>query len=225
MIARCNHVFLVHVIGHEAMEKRVYNFSPGPAVLPLPALEEACRDAWDEMEKKDANPGFLNSSELVEWVLEVREAAYEVEGWKRTDDFAEKLPVLLRRPLDRFDFEVDGKPVLVVAPKQEAPGRPWAWHGEFFGHKPNPDLALRAIPSLCSLARKSYTEATGACRETRACDRGRHQRHGQRSEAYAGGVVGRCTQPRQELTTPLRLTWGTIGARRSMRCASSRNCL
>jgi pimeloyl-ACP methyl ester carboxylesterase len=43
---------------------------------------------------------------------------------------------------ERFDFEVDGKPVLVVAPKYEAPGRPWAWHGEFFGHKPTPDLAL-----------------------------------------------------------------------------------
>ena len=43
---------------------------------------------------------------------------------------------------ERFDFEVDGKPVLVVAPKHEAPGRPWAWHGEFFGHKPNPDVAL-----------------------------------------------------------------------------------
>lgn len=43
---------------------------------------------------------------------------------------------------ERYDFEVDGKPVLVVAPKLEAPGRPWAWHGEFFGHKPNPDLAL-----------------------------------------------------------------------------------
>jgi pimeloyl-ACP methyl ester carboxylesterase len=43
---------------------------------------------------------------------------------------------------ERFDFEIDGKPVLVVVPKREAPGRPWAWHGEFFGHKPNPDLAL-----------------------------------------------------------------------------------
>jgi pimeloyl-ACP methyl ester carboxylesterase len=43
---------------------------------------------------------------------------------------------------ERFDFVVDGKPVLVVAPEHEAPGRPWAWHGEFFGHKPNPDLAL-----------------------------------------------------------------------------------
>jgi pimeloyl-ACP methyl ester carboxylesterase len=43
---------------------------------------------------------------------------------------------------ERFDFEVSGKPVLVVAPKHPAPGRPWVWHGEFFGHKPDPDLAL-----------------------------------------------------------------------------------
>ncbi len=42
----------------------------------------------------------------------------------------------------RYDFEVDGKPVLVVAPRQPAPGRPWVWHGEFFGHKPAPDIAL-----------------------------------------------------------------------------------
>lgn len=43
---------------------------------------------------------------------------------------------------DRFDFEVDGKPVLVVAPKEAALGNPWVWHGEFFGHKPAPDIAL-----------------------------------------------------------------------------------
>jgi pimeloyl-ACP methyl ester carboxylesterase len=43
---------------------------------------------------------------------------------------------------ERHDFEVAGKPVLVVAPMRTAPGRPWVWHGEFFGHKPNPDLAL-----------------------------------------------------------------------------------
>lgn len=42
----------------------------------------------------------------------------------------------------RYNFEVDGKPVVVVAPKNAAPGRPWLWHGEFFGHKPAPDIAL-----------------------------------------------------------------------------------
>lgn len=43
---------------------------------------------------------------------------------------------------DKYDFEVDGKPVLVVTPKNTAPGKPWCWHGEFFGHKPAPDIAL-----------------------------------------------------------------------------------
>ena len=42
----------------------------------------------------------------------------------------------------RYDFEVNGKPVLVVAPEQPAERRPWVWHGEFFGHKPAPDIAL-----------------------------------------------------------------------------------
>lgn len=42
----------------------------------------------------------------------------------------------------RFDFEIDGRPVLVVTPKTAAEGRPWVWHGEFFGHKPAPDIAL-----------------------------------------------------------------------------------
>ncbi|QDU95420.1 alpha/beta hydrolase [Lignipirellula cremea] len=42
----------------------------------------------------------------------------------------------------RYDFEVDGKPVMVIAPHQTATGRPWVWHGEFFGHKPAPDIAL-----------------------------------------------------------------------------------
>ena len=43
---------------------------------------------------------------------------------------------------DRYDFQIAGKPVLVVVPQRAAPGNPWVWHGEFFGHKPNPDIAL-----------------------------------------------------------------------------------
>ncbi len=42
----------------------------------------------------------------------------------------------------RYDFRVAGKNVLVVTPEQSAPGKPWVWHGEFFGHKPAPDIAL-----------------------------------------------------------------------------------
>jgi acetyl esterase/lipase len=42
----------------------------------------------------------------------------------------------------RFDFQIAGKNVLVVTPEKPAPGKPWVWHGEFFGHKPDPDIAL-----------------------------------------------------------------------------------
>lgn len=43
---------------------------------------------------------------------------------------------------DSYTFEVNGKPVTVVVPKEAAKGNPWCWHGEFFGHKPDPDIAL-----------------------------------------------------------------------------------
>ncbi|HVY70462.1 MAG TPA: prolyl oligopeptidase family serine peptidase, partial [Verrucomicrobiae bacterium] len=43
---------------------------------------------------------------------------------------------------DRYDFIARQKMLTVVAPKNPAPGRPWVWHGEFFGHKPAPDIAL-----------------------------------------------------------------------------------
>lgn len=42
----------------------------------------------------------------------------------------------------RHDITVDGQPVIVIAPAKPAAGRPWVWHGEFFGHKPVPDVAL-----------------------------------------------------------------------------------
>jgi pimeloyl-ACP methyl ester carboxylesterase len=42
----------------------------------------------------------------------------------------------------RYDFLVGGKKATVVTPKEVAPGKPWVWHGEFFGHKPAPDIAL-----------------------------------------------------------------------------------
>jgi lysophospholipase L1-like esterase/pimeloyl-ACP methyl ester carboxylesterase len=44
----------------------------------------------------------------------------------------------------RHDFEIAGRSVSVVAPATPAPGVPWVWHGEFFGHKPAPDIALLA---------------------------------------------------------------------------------
>jgi lysophospholipase L1-like esterase/pimeloyl-ACP methyl ester carboxylesterase len=43
---------------------------------------------------------------------------------------------------ERYEFEVAGKTASVVVPKTVAKGTPWVWHGEFFGHKPAPDIAL-----------------------------------------------------------------------------------
>lgn len=43
---------------------------------------------------------------------------------------------------DRIDFEVAGREGLLVIPKKAAPGNPWAWRTEFFGHEPQADLAL-----------------------------------------------------------------------------------
>jgi pimeloyl-ACP methyl ester carboxylesterase len=43
---------------------------------------------------------------------------------------------------DRYDFEVAGRGAIVVAPKVAAPGRPWIWWAEFFGHRPEPEIAL-----------------------------------------------------------------------------------
>lgn len=43
---------------------------------------------------------------------------------------------------DRYDFVVDGRTGFIVAPKSTAPGKPWAWRTEFFGHEPQGDIAL-----------------------------------------------------------------------------------
>jgi pimeloyl-ACP methyl ester carboxylesterase len=44
----------------------------------------------------------------------------------------------------RLDFEVAGRPCLLVLPTTPAPGRPWIWRTEFFEHEPQAGLALLA---------------------------------------------------------------------------------
>jgi pimeloyl-ACP methyl ester carboxylesterase/lysophospholipase L1-like esterase len=43
---------------------------------------------------------------------------------------------------ERIDFRFEGHPALLVRPKSPAPGKPWIWRTEFFGHEPQADLAL-----------------------------------------------------------------------------------
>ncbi|MGD0089238.1 MAG: prolyl oligopeptidase family serine peptidase [Planctomycetota bacterium] len=43
---------------------------------------------------------------------------------------------------DRYDFTVAGRAVLVVTPKEPAPGKPWVWRAEFFDAFPGFDVAM-----------------------------------------------------------------------------------
>jgi pimeloyl-ACP methyl ester carboxylesterase len=45
---------------------------------------------------------------------------------------------------DQLEFTFEGRPALLVQPKQSAEGNPWIWRTEFFGHEPQGDLALLA---------------------------------------------------------------------------------
>ncbi len=42
----------------------------------------------------------------------------------------------------RLDFVVEGRPALLVCPKEPAPGKPWIWRTEFFGQFAQVDEAL-----------------------------------------------------------------------------------
>lgn len=42
----------------------------------------------------------------------------------------------------QYDFQVDGYEFRVVEPEQAAPGRPWVWRAQFWGHEPQLDVAL-----------------------------------------------------------------------------------
>jgi pimeloyl-ACP methyl ester carboxylesterase len=44
----------------------------------------------------------------------------------------------------RLDFVVAGRPALLIVPGTPAPGKPWIWRTEWFGHFPQADLALVA---------------------------------------------------------------------------------
>ena len=43
---------------------------------------------------------------------------------------------------EQLKFSVDGRDCLLVVPKTPAPGKPWIWRTEFFGHEPQGDIAL-----------------------------------------------------------------------------------
>lgn len=46
------------------------------------------------------------------------------------------------RGFSHHDFVVNDRKAILVAPDQQAAGKPWIWRTEFFGHEPQADLAL-----------------------------------------------------------------------------------
>lgn len=110
-----------------------------PEVLELvKQRERVLKDAWLN-EVGHQRPGMAKGKPVED---ADREAAAVAKRLRALEEIRIPGEVSHWSGFDRQDFEVDGKPVLVVAPKTVAPGRPWCWHGEFFGHKPAPDIAL-----------------------------------------------------------------------------------
>ncbi len=110
-----------------------------PAVLDLVKRKQrVLKDAWlNEVGHK--RPGMAKGKPVADAEREAAELAEQLKSVKPP-----RYPGKRSKwnGFDRYDFEVSGKLVLVIAPKSDAPGRPWVWHGEFFGHKPAPDIAL-----------------------------------------------------------------------------------
>ena len=43
---------------------------------------------------------------------------------------------------ERFDFELEGIPCIIVKPEKIKPGNPWLWRARFFDAFPNLDIAM-----------------------------------------------------------------------------------
>ncbi len=116
----------------------------GPAILALVRQKQALlRDAW-LTQTGHKRPGVKPGLPLAEAQTRVAALDQEARRLARLKVAVFPGPATDWQGYARHDFEVGGKTVTVVTPKQAAPGKPWVWHGEFFGHKPAPDIALLA---------------------------------------------------------------------------------
>lgn len=114
----------------------------GPAILAIIKEKQALlRDAW-LTQTGHKRPGVKTGLGLPEAQAKAAELDAKARQLARL-----KTATLPGKTSDwhgftKHEFEIDSKLATVVVPKQPALGNPWVWHGEFFGHKPNPDIAL-----------------------------------------------------------------------------------
>ena len=114
----------------------------GGDLLPLVhQRQEVLRDAW-LTETGHKRPGVKPGLPLVEALA--RAADLDQRIHELTGPATAPFPGVKSQwqGFDRYDFEVDGTPAIVVAPKQSLPGKPWIWRGEFFGVYAKADAAL-----------------------------------------------------------------------------------
>ena len=121
--------------GPEQMFERIPN---GPVLLALiQQKQRLLKDAWLTATGHQ-RPGMQKGMPLEQ--AQLKASALDEEISRLNGPFPGRRTSW--NDFDRYDFEVARKPVLIVAPDEPAPGNPWVWHGEFFGHKPEPDIAL-----------------------------------------------------------------------------------
>jgi len=105
------------------------------------------KDAWltDTGHKR---PGMKQGLPLAEARAKAAELDQQIQELAATRSTSGAAPFPGRKSewqgFDRYDFEVNGKSAIVVAPKEALPGKPWAWRGEFFGAFANADAELVA---------------------------------------------------------------------------------
>ena len=112
------------------------HFAEDPALTILKQRQDLLRDAWLS-KTRHLRPGIPAGLPLEQ----AREKAATLLADYRAGDTA-PAKVSQWSGYERLDFEVDGRAALLVRPKAPAPGSPWIWRTEFFGHEPQGDIAL-----------------------------------------------------------------------------------
>ena len=109
------------------------HFAAGEALALLARRNDLLKHAW-LTETRHVRPGIAAG-------LPLEEA--NAQAAKLLEQYCAAAPkVSAWNGYERLDFSLDGRAALLVCPKSPAPGAPWIWRTEFFGHEPQGDIAL-----------------------------------------------------------------------------------
>ena len=109
-------------------------FAEGEAFTTLKEAQDLLKLAW-LTETKHLRPGILAGKKVEEARVD---AAVLLEKYRTMT----AVKTSRWNGHERLDFVHQGRPALLVRPAAAAPGKPWIWRTEFFGHEPQADIAL-----------------------------------------------------------------------------------